>query len=97
MATDGLTIRNLLPIPDNIEAVMEQKEEISHTLRDEATGSHALAMADHEDKGEAQLSHGLEVKDLGWQEPINKVANPLVGGMSNEDLWVLIRRFDKVR
>jgi hypothetical protein len=53
-------------------------------------------MAEPEEKGQAQEPHEAEVKDLGWQEPVSKIANPLVGGLPNEELWVLIRRFDKV-
>jgi hypothetical protein len=98
MATEGITIKNLLPIPDNITAIMDPDAapEIAHTIRDEPTDSHALAMAEHDEKGSAQEPHDMEVKDLGWQEPVSKIANPLVGGLPNEELWVLIRRFDKV-
>jgi hypothetical protein len=53
-------------------------------------------MAQPEEIGQAQEPHEAEVKDLGWQEPVSKIANPLVGGLPNEELWVLIRRFDKV-
>ncbi|KZF19687.1 hypothetical protein L228DRAFT_214489 [Xylona heveae TC161] len=60
------------------------------------TASHALATVDHEEKGAAQEGHGdPEIKDLGWNEHVDQVPAPLVGGMSNEDLWVLVRRFDK--
>jgi len=52
-------------------------------------------MAQPEEIGQAQEPHEAEVKDLGWQEPVSKIANPLVGGLPNEELWVLIRRFDK--
>ncbi|WKT45098.1 Protein of unknown function DUF3292 [Fusarium oxysporum f. sp. vasinfectum] len=46
-------------------------------------------------KGAAQLEHGdVEVKNLGWNEP-PRVVPPLVGGLKNEDVWALIRRFDK--
>ena len=37
------------------------------------------------------------VKDFGWNSPPNAVPSPLVHGLSNDDLWVLIRRFNKVR
>jgi hypothetical protein len=60
------------------------------------TESHALAAADHEEKGAAQLDHGEpEVRDLGWNEDEKRVPQ-LVGGLPNEELWTLIRRFDKV-
>ncbi len=65
---------------------------------DSPTGSHALAAANHGEKGAAQQDHGLaEVKDLGWQEHVSNVPTPLVGGLPNEELWVLVRRFNKVR
>lgn len=37
-----------------------------------------------------------EVKDLGWHETEDAVPNPLVGGLPNEELWTLVRRFNKV-
>jgi hypothetical protein len=63
------------------------------------TESHALATADHDEKGLAQL-HGqhnteAEVKDLGWNERPDKIPAPLVGGLPNEELWMLVRRFNK--
>lgn len=64
---------------------------------DAPTESHALAEADHEEKGAAQEEHfENEVKDLGWNDHPDSVPKPLVGGLQNEDLWLLVRRFDKV-
>lgn len=61
------------------------------------TESHALAQADHEEKGAAQEEHfEAEVRDLGWNEQPQEVPAPLVGGMQNEELWMLVRRFNKV-
>jgi hypothetical protein len=73
----------------------------STSLTDAPTDSHALAMqgakATHPaERGAAQVQHGEEVVDLGWNEPKELVAKPLVGGLSNEDLWLLVRRFNKV-
>jgi hypothetical protein len=72
------------------------------TLTDTPTESHELAMESakgtHPDEaGAAQVQHAEEVVDLGWNEPKELVAKPLVGGMANEDLWLLVRRFNKVR
>jgi hypothetical protein len=72
------------------------------TLTDTPTESHALAMeaakATHPaEAGAAQVQHAEEVVDLGWNEPKELIAKPLVGGLSNEDLWLLVRRFNKVR
>jgi hypothetical protein len=58
--------------------------------------SHALATTEQEIKGHAQVDHVEEAKDLGWNEPKEDIAEPLVGGMDNEELWMLVRRFDKV-
>lgn len=56
--------------------------------------SHALATADHDVVGAVQKNqtHG-EVRDMGFQtSPIPK---ELVGGLENEELWTLVRRFNK--
>ena len=60
-----------------------------------ASDSHALAHADHEKKGEAQIGHDDSIKDLGWNEHPADVPKPLVGGLPNDDLWKLVRRFNK--
>ncbi|KAK8070252.1 hypothetical protein PG994_006868 [Apiospora phragmitis] len=67
-------------------------------MAEEPTLSHALALDDHEEKGRAQQDHFEEdVLDLGWNEKKERIAAPLVGGLGNEDLWLLVRRFNKVR
>jgi len=96
MAGTGAVYKDLLPIPDDSSmASHPNKVEASQSIREEPTASHALAMADHEVKGVAQQNHDDEVQDLGWNEPKNKIAAPLVGGLDNEELWVLVRRFNK--
>jgi hypothetical protein len=66
-------------------------------LASSPTDSHGLAAADHEQKGAAQEEHfEAEVKDLGWSESKQEIPQPLVGGIENEELWMLVRRFDKV-
>ncbi|KAL8692949.1 MAG: hypothetical protein Q9218_002126 [Villophora microphyllina] len=66
----------------------------SATDGDHATDSHALANADHDEKGAAQVNeHGM-VKNLGWNEHPNEIPG-LVGGLDNDDLWALVRRFNK--
>ncbi|KAK6543625.1 hypothetical protein TWF694_000367 [Orbilia ellipsospora] len=58
--------------------------------------SHALAAADQDIKGAAQIDHNhREVKDLGWNDPTDEISRPLVGGLTNEELWTLVRRFNK--
>lgn len=59
--------------------------------------SHALASAnDHETKGAVQMNHEVgEVRDMGWNDHPSDVPTPLVGGLPNEELWTLVRRFNK--
>ena len=61
---------------------------------DHPTDSHALANADHDHKGAAQVNEHETIKNLGWNHHPNDVPD-LVGGLDNEDLWTLIRRFNK--
>lgn len=58
--------------------------------------SHALATENHELQGAAQQA-GKEARttNLGWQANAKGVAT-LIGGIPNEELWTLIRRFNKV-
>ncbi|KAH9825556.1 sequestering of actin monomer [Teratosphaeria destructans] len=96
MSVNGVAIRDILPLPDNVEAATDpDKRTAANALHEEPSASHALAVADHDEKGHAQTDHDAEVKDLGWNEQADDIANPLVGGMKNSDLWVLIRRFNK--
>src|SRR5271170_4188912 len=71
--------------------------ETAPKLEDAPTESHALAIQDHEEKGAAQIDHEeLEVKDLGWDNDPEHIPTPLVGGLPNDELWVLVRRFNHV-
>lgn len=98
MSTTGLVYKDLLPIPDDTQPVSDPNRiEMSQTMRDEPTASHALAQADHDEKGLAQMPHNAEVVDLGWHETAEDMPKPLVGGLPNDELWILVRRFNKVR
>jgi Protein of unknown function (DUF3292) len=65
-------------------------------LEQKPSESHALATENHELKGAAQEA-GKEsrITDLGWQANAEGVAT-MVGGLPNEELWTLVRRFNKV-
>lgn len=61
------------------------------------TESHQLAnepLEEGEEMGAAQIDHP-DVKDMGWNDHPDSIPT-LVGGMQNEELWTLIRRFNKV-
>ena len=64
-------------------------------LSQETSTSHILATQNHHAKGTAQEA-GKEVglTNLGWQKNAKGV-DTLVGGIDNDDLWLLIRRFNK--
>ncbi|KAJ6263075.1 hypothetical protein Dda_1634 [Drechslerella dactyloides] len=67
-----------------------------HGSANAPSDSHALAAADQDVKGAAQIPHDeTEVKDLGWNDPTHAIPRPLVGGLTNDELWTLIRRFNK--
>lgn len=95
----GTGLKDLLPVPDNTDIVTDPLSTIEGaiSMKEEPTLSHALAQDDHEQKGVAQTDHEFEVLDLGWNEKKEDIPAPLVGGLQNEDLWMLVRRFNKVR
>jgi hypothetical protein len=73
--------------PEIVEEHQEEAPTVSHALAEESKN--------FEEKGAAQLEHGdVEVKNLGWNESPLAVPH-LVGGLKNDDVWTLIRRFDK--
>jgi len=81
------------PEPELVEAHVEELPTESHQLAHATEGENI----DEVGPGLAQLNHGqTEVKDLGWNEDSSEIAQPLVGGLSNEELWTLLRRFNKV-
>lgn len=92
----GTTLVDLLPVPADTQPVNNpDKTESSNALAEGPSLSHALATTEHDEKGLAQQDHDDEVLDLGWSQKKQEVSEPLVGGMDNEDLWLLIRRFNK--
>lgn len=61
------------------------------------TDSHVLAQVEQDEKGLSQKAGDTpEITNLGWGKSPDSIEEPLVAGLSNEDLWMLIRRFDKV-
>ncbi|KAK8164943.1 hypothetical protein IWX90DRAFT_464831 [Phyllosticta citrichinensis] len=88
---------DLLPTPAVSDPTKTDQAEI---LSDKPTLSHALAMDNHAaEKGLAQQAfqrqHEKDIMDLGWNESEDEIADPLVGGLENEELWLLVRRFNK--
>ena len=91
------TLADILPVPGTLDPVVNpDKEEITPSLADKPTASHALATADHEEKGAAQQDREKDVVDLGWKSTKDDVPEPLVARLPNDELWILVRRFNKV-
>ncbi|EGO55643.1 hypothetical protein NEUTE1DRAFT_46952 [Neurospora tetrasperma FGSC 2508] len=95
----GTGLQDLLPLPaEDAQDILQSKKAFDKSaggLEDGHTLSHALATEDHKLKGAAQLKTEKEVSNLGWNEPKREIAAPLVGGIDNEELWMLVRRFNK--
>ncbi|KAI3337999.1 hypothetical protein F4824DRAFT_509630 [Ustulina deusta] len=98
-ASDGTaftTVADALPIPATTAPVTDPGEySTANSLAEEPTLSHSLAMGDHDEKGVVQQPREEEAVDLGWNKRKENIPAPLVGGLGNEDLWLLIRRFNK--
>ncbi|KAJ9480925.1 hypothetical protein VN97_g12592 [Penicillium thymicola] len=61
------------------------------------TESHVLSQVEQDEKGLSQKAGDTtELTNIGWGGSPDATEEPLVAGLSNEDLWMLIRRFDKV-
>ncbi|KAI0803485.1 hypothetical protein GGR55DRAFT_700028 [Xylaria sp. FL0064] len=90
------TVADALPIPATTAPVTDPRaHDTANSLTEEPTLSHSLAMGDHDEKGVVQHPREEEVADLGWNKQKENIPAPLVGGIGNEDLWLLIRRFNK--
>ncbi|GLA69221.1 hypothetical protein AtubIFM55763_008404 [Aspergillus tubingensis] len=60
------------------------------------TDSHVLSKVDQDEKGLAQKAGQTDtVTDVGWNQHPDELDEQIVSGISNEDLWMLIRRFNK--
>jgi hypothetical protein len=90
------------PISAGLDKGLLDKSSRNERNQDENLGptdSHVLAKVEpevEEAKGLAQKAGVTnDVTDIGWGEP-DRIEERIVTGLSNEDLWMLIRRFNKV-
>jgi len=68
----------------------------SRTENKAPTDSHAISQVVPDEKGliqKAAASH--EVSDIGWEHGPDEIGEQIVPGLANDDLWMLLRRFDK--
>ncbi|KAH6623155.1 hypothetical protein F5144DRAFT_550738 [Chaetomium tenue] len=92
----GATVKDLLPVPATDPADLDVGGQDSTTVPgDGPTFSHALATETRDNGNQKQHHPEKDVQDLGWNEPKQNIAAPLIAGMDNEELWLLIRRFNK--
>jgi hypothetical protein len=82
----------------NPAPILQEKTEV--LKREFAPGSQEVASQDHELRGAAQLHLVGEndniTRDVGWHKHNDEIPDPLIGGISNGDLFAMIRRFNKV-
>ncbi|EED19877.1 conserved hypothetical protein [Talaromyces stipitatus ATCC 10500] len=72
------------------------KVDIIKSETDAPTDSHALAHAEVEETSLIRKLPGDEAtSDIGWRQQPDEFDEPIIVGISNEDLYMLIRRFNK--
>ncbi|KAJ5888158.1 hypothetical protein N7495_008199 [Penicillium taxi] len=86
------------PLPPRVPPRLPPRngnEQVENSL-DGATDSHILAQEEPEKESQLyEASRRPEIADLGWARPAEYFGTPLIAGLSNEDWWMLVRRFDK--
>lgn len=84
----------------NMENTPPKRKPLPPTANEELLGkteSHRLSQEAQDGLVSAERPDDpAEVVDLGWHRPSIEFEDTLVAGLSNEDLWMLVRRFDKV-
>ncbi|KAJ5211975.1 uncharacterized protein N7498_003621 [Penicillium cinerascens] len=85
----------MFPAPNRNDSTSDKMNEQPPTPEG-PTDSHVLAQVEQDEKGISQQTGDTsQVTDLGWITPAGHIEEPLIAGLSNEDLWMYIRRFDK--
>ncbi|SPQ24376.1 16c37585-e81e-4bd5-aa74-8d25213f239d [Thermothielavioides terrestris] len=83
-----------IPAPNPVDGSSQDQESFD-TSDNHPTFSHAVATEAQDDHGHVQQHPEKDVLNLGWNERKEAIAAPLIGGMDNEELWMLTRRFNK--
>ncbi|CAL5867521.1 uncharacterized protein PFLUO_LOCUS1740 [Penicillium psychrofluorescens] len=83
-------------VPSVATAVHNNSEDVGEPPQPQGpTESHILAQMEQDEKGLSQKGDTTETTDLGWEQPGDQIEESLVARLSNDDLWMLIRRFNK--
>lgn len=85
-------------VPSAATAVHNNSEDAAEPPQPQGpTDSHVLAQMEQDEKGLSQKGDTTETTDIGWEQSGDQIEESLVARLSNDDLWMLIRRFNKVR
>jgi hypothetical protein len=73
---------------------------LDKTPKAEITPEHVAALSTTVEapalsKGDPERAEDPDLEDLGWSKD-PKIPVPVLHGMNNEELWILVRRFNKV-
>lgn len=81
-----------------ISATLDAVAGTLHTsIEQKPNTSPGVLTTQNEKKIPIWLDHHQDLMDFGWNEDKTRISEPLVDGLSNEDIWLLVRRFNKVR
>lgn len=83
--------------PNDHESTAKESDKMTEKIPEGPTDSHVLSQIEPDKKGLVQQAdNSADVTDLGWNDPTDHIEEPFIADLANEDLWMLIRRFDKV-
>lgn len=72
---------------------MSQEQEIPGNF--ESTDDHDATLAPGENNSLQIINNNRKASDIKWKQASTTIDEPLASNLSNEDLWMLIRRFNK--
>jgi len=80
----------------NLNKSTDDKMNEQSTAPEGPTDSHVLAQVEQDEKGLSQRTgNTAELTDIEWRMHADHIEEPIIAGISNETLWMLLRRFDK--
>ncbi|KAH8204192.1 hypothetical protein TruAng_001612 [Truncatella angustata] len=91
MAAEGVVLRDLVNEDRSLDPD-SRADDRHQPVR--AFGAAGAAPDDNGPKGPAQTEHAHEM-DIGWGTDPEKITQPFIEGVDNEDVWLWIRRFNK--
>jgi hypothetical protein len=89
MSADGIVLKDLI----DEDHAFDDGIDISTTHQ--STRTYGSGATGEEPKGQAQIEHNEEI-DIGWGVDPDKITHRFIEGIDNEDVWIWIRRFNKL-